>query len=169
MAKVELGDWNEHWQRVLRWEARLNRICHGLPPGITRADAIDEVLAFFPTCYHLRDSLIRSAHLAEKQVDGFIMSNDPLALCRDLATAVKHFEVRQPYRPTTYATTSHMQVVHHGLRPPCEPVPGENWSVVTDAGHKDMFALANECVDAWRGYLEREGLLRDDQNDPTVS
>ncbi len=121
---------------------------------MTREDAVDDVLAFFPTCYHLRDSLIQSRKKTEREVDAFIRSNDALALCRDLATAVKHFEVRQPYRPTRFATTTAVPlVVQSGRPPPCEPVPGENWSVLTDAGHKDMFALADECVEAWRSYL----------------
>ena len=154
MAKVDLGDWRDHWHRVLRWQARLRRICNGVPPGMTRAEAIDDVLAFFPTCYHLRDALIQSKYKTEREVDALIKSNDALALCRDLATAVKHFEVRQPYRPMQYATTTAMPLAVQSGRPqPCEPVPGENWSVVTDAGSKDMFVLADECVEAWRVYL----------------
>jgi hypothetical protein len=153
-ARVELGGWEEHWERVRRWHVRLKRICNGLPKGVAREDAIDEVLAFFPTCYHLRDSLIQSGHKPQAEVDAFIRKNDALALCRDLATAVKHFEITHPYRPTrTATTTAEPLIVRSGMRTPCEPAPGEQWSVETDAGRKDMFELADECVEAWRTYL----------------
>jgi hypothetical protein len=152
-ARVELGGWEEHWNRVLRWHARLNRICNGIPGGLTRNDAVDEVLVFFPTCYHLRDSLIRSGRNSEAEVDTFILSNDALALCRDVAIAVKHFEISKPYIQTNYMTTTHIsQVVVSGLNA-CEPVPGERWQIETDAGRKDMFELADECLAAWRTFL----------------
>ncbi len=86
MATVDLGDWREHWARVLRWHSRITTIGEGISFGMTRDEAVDTMLALFPVCYHLSDALARSG-------------------------------------------------------------------VKTDAGSKDMFELADECVAAWRSYL----------------
>jgi hypothetical protein len=137
-ARVNLGGWEDHWKRVLRWHARLKRICNGIPQGLTREDAIDEVLVFFPTCYHLCDSLIRSGHSTEQAVEKFIRSNDALALCRDMAIAVKHFEISKPYIQTNYVTTTHMPPPMFIGPTRCEPVPGQQWQIETDAGRKDI-------------------------------
>jgi len=152
-ASVNLGGWLDHWSRVGRWHARLEDMCSGLPPGRRPHEAVDDVLAFFVFCYHLRDARV-SVGDSEDQVDAFIKSNGALALCRDLATATKHFEVRKPYVPTQHLMTAAMQTVLRSGKPqPCEPVPGERWVVRTDGGDKDLFELADECIEAWRTYL----------------
>src|ERR1700730_1247592 len=105
MATVDLGDWREHWERVLRWHARVTTIGNGIPVG-NRADAVDTVLAFFTACYHLSDALVRSGVRPDPEVTKFIKSNDALSLCRDLCIADKHFEISAPYRPTRSMTTT---------------------------------------------------------------
>lgn len=154
MATVDLGDWREHWARVLRWHARVTAIGSGIPYGMSRPDAVDTVLAFFTACYHLSDALVKSAVKTDPEVTKFIKSNDALSLCRDLCIAVKHFEISAPYRPTRSMTTTAESLVYvSGGRRHREPVAGEHWSVKTDTGNKDMFDLADECVAAWRAYL----------------
>ncbi len=153
MATVDLGDWKEQWDRVVRWHTRVATIGDSMPYGMNRSDAVDTVLAFFIFCYHLGDALIRSGVKTESEVTAFIKSNDALSLCRDLCTAVKHFEVSKPYRSTrSLTTTADPQVfVSGGSRR--RSVFGEHWSVRTDAGSTDMFDLADDCSAAWRRYL----------------
>jgi hypothetical protein len=139
----ELGVWHEHWVRIRRWQVRLIRMCDGLPHGLARADAIDEVLAFFLICYHFRDALIRSGHSQEPEVDGYIASSDALAVCRELAVGAKRITAA-PMRPLGPSGQHY-----------CEPVRGEQWLVETDAGPQDIFELAVSCMDAWRIYLPR--------------
>jgi hypothetical protein len=154
VATVDLGDWRDHWERVLRWHARVAAIGDGIPFGMSRNEAVDTVLAFFPTCYHLSDALFKSGVKTESEVTAFVRSNDALSLCRDLCTAVKHFEITRPYRAThSMTTTAETRVFTVGGRRPREPIAGEHWSVKTDAGSKDMFDLADECVTAWQSYL----------------
>jgi hypothetical protein len=154
VATVDLGDWREHWERVLRWHARVTTIGEGIPFGMTRNEAVDTVLAFFTICYHLSDALARSGVKTDVEVTNFIKSNDALSLCRDLCIAVKHFEIAKPYRATrSMTTTAESKIFMVGGKRPREPVPGEHWSVKTDAGSTDMFDLADECVTAWRSYL----------------
>jgi hypothetical protein len=154
MATVDLGDWREHWARVLRWHARVTTIGNGIPYGMSRADAVDTVLAFFTACYHLSDALVKSNVKTEAEVTKFIKSNSALSLCRDLCIAVKHFEISVPYQPIkSMTTTAESKVFVVGGSRPREPVAGEHWSVKTDASSKDMFDLADECVTAWRSYL----------------
>lgn len=138
---------------MLRWHARVTVVGDGIPSGLGRDDVVDTVLAFFPICYHLSDALVRSGVKTDAEVTAFIKSNDALSLCHDLCIAVKHFEVSKPYRPTQSLTTtaeSQVYVSGGGRR---RTVFGEFWSVKTDAGSKDMFDLADECVTAWRSYL----------------
>jgi hypothetical protein len=154
MATVDLGDWREHWKRVLRWHARVIAIGNGATAGMSRDDAVDTVLAFFIFCYHLSDALGRSGVKTDAEVTALIKSNDALSLCRDLCIAAKHFEISAPYRPTKAMTTSaESQVFVSGGSRRREPVAGEHWSVKTDAGSKDMFDLADDCIAAWRSYL----------------
>jgi hypothetical protein len=142
-AQSELGVWQEHWVRIRRWQTRLIRMCDGLPDGLTREDALDDVLAFFLICYHFRDALIRSGDCHETEIDAYIESTDVLALCRDLAVAGKRM------------TAAPMPMLGPSGQHYCEPVPGEQWLVETDAGPKDIFDLAVECHDAWWTYLGR--------------
>ena len=69
----------EHWERVLRWHARVTTIGAGIPFGMTRADAVDTVLAFFTVCYHLSDALVQSKARTAKEVEQFIRSSDALS------------------------------------------------------------------------------------------
>ncbi|HVS49272.1 MAG TPA: hypothetical protein VHJ99_10250 [Candidatus Dormibacteraeota bacterium] len=154
MATVDLGGWRDHWARVLRWHARVTSIGEGIPFGMTRDEAVDTVLAFFPVCYHLSDALARSGVKTDDEVRDFMKANDALSLCHDVCIAVKHFEITRPYRATrSMTTTAESKVFMVGGKRPREPVAGEHWSVKTDAGLKDMFDLADECVAGWRTYL----------------
>jgi len=130
-------------------------MCRGIPPGRRPHEAVDDLLAFFVFCYHLRDARVRLGD-PESQVDAFIKGNPALALCRDLATATKHLEVSKPYVTTQHLMTAAIQTVLVSGEPqPCEPVPGERWVVRTDSGDKDLFELADECIEAWRDYISR--------------
>jgi hypothetical protein len=153
-ASVNLGGWLDHWSRVGRWHARLQDMCRGIPFGRSPHEAVDDVLAFYVFCYHLCDALVREGH-DEAKIEAYIRGSKALALCRDLATAVKHLEVRKPYVPTQHLMTAAIQtVLLSGKSQPCEPLPGERWVVRTDSGDKDLFELADECIEAWRAYLE---------------
>lgn len=118
-------------------------MCDGLPNGLTREDAIDDVLASFLTSYHFRDALIRCGHSQPTEVDAYIESTDALALCRELAVGGKRI------------TAAPMPPLGPSGQHYCEPVPGEQWLVETEAGPKDIFDLAVECKDAWWTYLWR--------------
>jgi hypothetical protein len=68
-ARGKIGEWLEHWARIRRGQNKLIRMCDGLQNGLTREDAIDDVLAFFLFCYHFRDALIRDGHSQETEID----------------------------------------------------------------------------------------------------
>jgi hypothetical protein len=142
-AAGERGEWQEHWARIRRWQIRWIRMCDGLPNGLTREYAIDDLLASFHTLYHFRDALIHSGHSQASEVDAYIESIDALALCRDLAVGAKRI------------TAAPMPPLGPSGQHYCEPVPGEQWLVETDAGPWDIFDLVVECKDAWWSYLWR--------------
>jgi hypothetical protein len=123
----------EHWRRLRRWQTRLIRTCDGIPRGLSREEAIDEVLAFFLLCYHLRDSLIRSGRSQAIDLDAFIDSSGALALCRDLTVGIK--TITSAPLPPLGPSGQHY----------CEPVPAEQWLVAAVARSKDIFDLAVEC------------------------
>ena len=132
----------EHWIRIRRWQTKLISMCDGIPAGLSREEAVDEVLTFFVLCNDLSDSLIRSGRSQSTEVKAFVDSNPSLALCRDLAVGIKHI------------TSAAMPHVGPSGQQHCEPVPGEQWLVDTDGGSKGVFDLAVECMDAWRSYLK---------------
>ena len=73
-----------------RGQKRLAATARGIPVGTSKEEALDEVFAFFMSCYHLRDWVIGSGLKTEADVDGYIRSNNDLALCRDMCTGLKH-------------------------------------------------------------------------------
>jgi hypothetical protein len=63
--------WQDQRSRVGRWHKRVSAIGRGIPTDMSKADALDDVFAFFMNCYHLRDWVIGSGFKAEADVDAY--------------------------------------------------------------------------------------------------
>src|SRR5713101_4770543 len=155
MPKSHLAtSWQDHRNRVGRWHKRLSTIGRGVPPAMSKDEALDDVFAFFMNCYHLRDWVIGSGFKAEADVDAYIRGNDDLALCRDICTGLKHFRA-EPKRALFDSSWSTATVTVAAFPERREPIAGEYWVITTDRGRVDMFDLADRCVAAWDSFLAR--------------
>jgi hypothetical protein len=144
--------WPDQRNRLGRWHKRLAAIGRGIPVGISKDEALDDVYAFFLNCYHLRDWVIGSGFKSEADVNAYIRGNDDLALCRDICTGLKHFraEPKRALFDSSWSTATVTVAIFPERR---EPIPGEHWVITTDRGDVDMFDLADRCVAAWDSFL----------------
>ena len=92
--------WQDQRARVGRWHKRLTAISFGIPTDVSKAEALDDVYAFFMNCCHLRDWNIKSGFRQQAEVDAFVGSNLALSLCRDICNGLKHFRI-EPARAST--------------------------------------------------------------------
>ena len=153
MPKSHLAtSWQDHRNRVGRWHKRLSTIGRGVPPAMSKDEALDDVFAFFMNCYHLRDWVIGSGFKAEADVDAYIRGNDDLALCRDICTGLKHFraEPKRALFDSSWSTATGTVAMLPSRR---EPIPGEHWVITANRGDMDMFDLGDRCVAAWDAFL----------------
>jgi hypothetical protein len=146
----------DQWERVQRWHARLARIRAALPRrGPEKQIALDDVFAFFMNCYHLADWIAQDGEKPRHEVEALIKQSEPMRLCRDVCNGLKHYRLdpgRHSENPNWTTTT--MITFRTGPVPPepSEITPG--WVIVTEAGGRDMFDLADACVAEWRRFLD---------------
>ena len=145
--------WQDQRNRIGRWHKRVMAIGRGIPIGMSKDEALDDVFAFFMNCYHLRDWIIGPGFKSQRAVDEFIRGDDDLALCRDVCTGLKHFraEPARAYFDSSWSTAT--VSISSTIPARREPIPGEYWVITTDRGNVDMFDLADRCVGAWDAFL----------------
>ena len=148
-----MSTWNEQWERVNRYYDRFKKINEGFEGHGEPSDYyFDDMWAFFQNCFHLKDWLkngsFKSAKIL-KTPEEYVNDTPCLAICADLANAVKHM------------------ILTHRKKSGAEPkranrsmsVTGGSPVVILKANidHKgktiDAFELARECMDAWNVYL----------------
>ena len=146
--------------RAERWLGRLDDICCGKYASRSIAmDALDYVLTFFLNCHHIKDWLIAGpewcdtvcARTKKLAVEQFVTESKALSICADLCNRNKHFRLDRKRRSgitpeLRYITTSDnlatdprtttIRVILQTLR-----------------GDTDAYALAEECIDAWREFI----------------
>jgi hypothetical protein len=158
MKSSNLGtDWRDQWERVVRWHQRATSVRTAPPPdGPAKIRALDELFAYFMNCYHMRDWAIQS-HPRSAEVDNFIAGSDAMRLCRDICTGLKHYrgEPRRALADADWSTATKQSVVVTVSFEPPSVATGEKtrWVFITDSGDRDMFKLADECLEAWRIFL----------------
>lgn len=146
----EVEGWRGQYERVLRWQRRIRTS----DEARSSADQLDFLLAFFTSCFDLRDWLITSG-VDRKSVTALFRSNVELRVCRDIANGFKHyritdhpydagFSVVREYIPKTWPS-----YVGHGA---------SKWNVVAGDDMFDLVALAHRCVDLLREFLRSQGL-----------
>jgi hypothetical protein len=142
--------WRGQYERLRRWRARL---CQAAPDDVEVL--FDFVLAFFTTCYHLRDWLLQDEPSIRADLDELFASSAPLRLSADIANIAKHFDLTR--LPRTGRQLSFAR----------EYVPGgKGWFgpngqlVVLSGGEKtDVLDLAASCEAAWKDFLRTHGRL----------
>lgn len=148
-----MSGWNEQWTRVNRYYDRFKQMNDGVEGHGKSSDYyFDDMLSFFQNCFHLRDWLIADNFISAKTTKTpkqYVNDTECLAICADLANAVKHMRLT------------------HGMKSGAEPkranrslaVTGSSSVVMLKANieHKgvilDAFKLATDCMEAWKAYL----------------
>jgi hypothetical protein len=168
LAEIGLSEyigpgWRGQLARVLRWHKRVRAL--GVPSSaIDGMPPFDYLYAFFQNCYHLRDFLKNSNAVTQASLDAFIKATPAMALCRQIANGTKHLvldssktkldvrpSIGREYHPTgwpgkrTGTNEEYFILVE-------EPATG-------DVQRFDLQDLADQCVEAWMGFLRNEHLL----------
>ncbi len=159
MASSHLGtDWRDQWDRVVRLHRRATAVRAALPPdGPEKTEALDNIFSFFTNCYHMRDWAINGGHPRAAEVDTFIPGSAAMRLCRDICIGLKHYRA-DPSRALESAewstATKSTAIVTIGGKT-SRQVGGQRtgWVFVTETGDRDMFIVADQCLEAWRDFL----------------
>lgn len=118
------------------------------------ADQLDFLLAFFASCFDLRDWLIASG-VDRESVTALFRGNVELRVCRDIANGFKHFRITDhPYDAKfsvvrEYVPENWPSYVGHGE---------SKWNIVAGEDMFDLVALAHQCVDLLDEFLHDQGL-----------
>jgi len=120
---------------------------------------LDQVLAFFLNCYHIKDWLKNGpewqdgADAAVKKwaVEQFVTESEALSICADLCNGNKHFvfdrELRSGVTPTFHSVHTRVDTTTS------VPVKTTRYTFRTKRGDTDAYALAEECLESWRRFI----------------
>lgn len=142
----EAEGWHGQYRRMLRWRDRVRA------PDVERSsdEQLDFLIAFFVSCFHLRDWLKDSGVDAER-LNALFQANLELRVCRDIANGFKHSRLdRVPFHDPTFS------VVREHVPVGWTSNPGHantRWSVVAGDDKLDLVELAARCVSIWDGFL----------------
>jgi hypothetical protein len=88
------GGWQNHYQRMLRWETRSIQALEDLP-RTSFHDAIDYSLAYFLWSHSLYEWLHESGAISKAALNRTLESYEIWPLCRDVANRVRHFDLNR--------------------------------------------------------------------------
>jgi hypothetical protein len=164
------GGYLEQYDRMHRWYAKFGDLHEGRRHDVMSENYLDEVYAFFMSCFHLKD-WIKNDHTVSgtipsigQEVEEYIYGdrilktggNDHLKLCGDLCNSLKHMENRNRSRENPIFGSK-----QYGLQLGGEEtiIKLEKFSIERDTkGPIDAFELATECLKAWDTFLSSKGL-----------
>lgn len=121
----------------------------GANSASTPEERFDFLLAFCQNCHALRDWFEKDGAVSKDQLDALMQSNQPLRVCRDIANGSKHLKVDRPSVDQNFSIG----------REYCGPEIPDRWFVIVGDDLVDTLALASQCVDAWRMFLQDHGLM----------
>lgn len=131
--------WRSQHARVKRWSQRLHE-----PQDADFQDRLDFFLAFFVNCYALRDWLINSNSISQKEMDSLIHANEAMRLCRDICNRSKHFTLNRS--PSTEANFS----IGREFRP---FDGGYRFFIQYLDSMRDLLEVAMSCIEFWDDFL----------------
>ncbi len=119
------------------------------PRSPAEGDAADDVFAFFMNCYHLKDWLKNDQADPHPEAEKFVNDTEVLRVCRDLCNGLKHAVLDEHRRTTSYPMMTTTASVMYDTGEPTV-----RWLIVLDDGdERDMSTVADECIEAWRGFI----------------
>lgn len=148
--------WKEQWERVNRYYDRFRKINEGLEGHGEPSDYyFDDMLAFFLNCFHLRDWLKKDNFQStkiRKTPDKYVEDTLCLAICADLANAVKHMKLDGKKFPLKSGSAPG-RIIRSMSVTGGSPIVVLKANIEHNGKVIDAFDLARECMDAWKEFL----------------
>jgi hypothetical protein len=162
-----MATWDEQWSRVLRWHERFRLIGKGVVVANPIECYDDDVLAFFVSCYHLKDWLKNdpASGVSENEVETFVAKSLNLRICGDLANGSKHLTVTRPRLDATTKVTRHVTtygplvMTGQTTTAEIENTISAYYGIRARGVLHDAFEVATRCVEEWDGFLHSKDLL----------
>lgn len=82
--------WEYQWSRVQRWFKRLENIKKKYEFEELSKEDVDDIIAFFQNCYHLKDWIINSLPEFRERIVNFMEENLEMKICHDICNGFKH-------------------------------------------------------------------------------
>jgi len=146
----------EKYRGMLRAYEALKRVSTNNGSAIGNRDALDAAEAFFNQCYHLKDWLKKGQAVSGRSVEGYITTNEPLALAADFCNSFKHAGLINPPR-----SGKEIQKLNTHMKIDLTPAGfiASSYLEITISGKSyDALTLATDCVKAWDSYLQQNGI-----------
>jgi hypothetical protein len=169
--------YREQYDRMKRRQARLSEVRRD---DVSDQSLLDDALAFFESCLHLRDWIENDEELPEavrRAARPYVKQSDALALCHDIAIGAKHLTVDRPLAKDAKPQLDPKRIVEeraamslqdeddddnpYNYLPPLHPVSviSVRLMVKTDNSEPmDAVAFAIDCVREWDVFLKRFAL-----------
>lgn len=90
--------WEQQLERVRRYKDRVERLYAGEVLRRPNEELLDDVHAFFQSCYHLKDWLQNDPAFTKhtrQQIEAFVSNTPEIALCADVCNALKHLQLQR--------------------------------------------------------------------------
>lgn len=145
----------EQFERMMRWYARFQSITEGRKHTMPSECYVDEVHAFFMSCYHLKDWIKNDAPSdlkprARRDVEGFIDSSECMSICADICNGLKHLKFDREERSRISPDLSGKEIFYNAS----EEIIKMKFHIETTVGRFDAFQIASDCVEAWTEFLD---------------
>jgi hypothetical protein len=136
------GGWQSHFDRVERWYIRAKS-------ASAEHDQLDFLLAFFENSLSLRDWLINTDAIKKTEIDSLFSEHVELRINRDLANSFKHHSIDRPSQEQPPSIAIEYAPERPTFRTDCRLV------VLSEGKKYEALALAAQCLEIWRGFLNR--------------
>lgn len=156
-SSYDFEEWFTQFERMHRWYKRIKDHQNAAIGGGLSSEAEDCIYAFFQNCYHLRDWVIKSNVVPQKEVEQLIKSNIELQICRDICNGTKHMTLKHPSVGAEFSTYREYDWLWSG---PGKGSKGGTTFRIYIAGEKyDLFDLADKCMKLWTQFLLEKKIL----------
>lgn len=148
----ELEGWRGQYERMVRWHGRVITAANSK----ASPDELDYLLAFFESCFHLREWLLVTAATDQKSLEDLFLSKPELRVCRDLANGFKHHTISKP------SVDAQFSVVNEYIPrnwPSAHAYPNGKWTVLAGGHQFGLVDLADQCVAVWQDFLRSKALI----------
>lgn len=141
----EKMNWQEQFMRMKRWYYRIRDKIDN--------DKEDFYLAFFESCHHFKNWLVKDGVATNKEVEDYIDQHQALQLAADICTFSKHAEITRTSRTGDFGT----EVIGQKLLAMPKNQASYLFSVLKiKSGGKEQynaFDIVQDCMNAWGKFL----------------